>query len=116
MSNKDDIESSNEGLIDHVEAFSETFLKLALTTVTKKAIDISSVLFNTIIIYVAAIFTLLFAAAGLAWWIGDMINSRAAGFFIVAGFFLVVTVFIILMRKKIIYPFIRNIIVRKVYE
>lgn len=100
MNSKEDIEQNKEGIIDHVEAFSETFLKLTFTTITQKSINVSSVILNAIIIYVAVVFVLLFAAAGLAWWIGDLLNSRAAGFFIVAGLFLIVTLLIILLRKK----------------
>ncbi|MGC4036611.1 MAG: hypothetical protein QM764_11665 [Chitinophagaceae bacterium] len=108
--------AEKEGILDHVEAFSETFLKLTLTTITQKGVNVSSVILNTFFIYLALIFVILFAAVGLAWWIGDLINNRAGGFFIVAGFFLFVTILIILLRKKVLYPFIRNLIVRKIYE
>lgn len=116
MKNAEESEELKEGLIDHVEAFSETFLELAYTTAAQKTVNVSSVILNTFLIYAAAIFVLLFAAAGFAWWIGDLINSRAGGFFIVAGFFFIITLLIILLRKKFLYPFIRNIIVKKIYE
>lgn len=116
MNKIEEIEETEEGIIDHVEAFSKTFLELAYTSATQKAVNVSSVILNTLLIYIASIFVLLFGAAGLAWWLGDLINSRAGGFFIIAGFFLIVTLLIILLRKKVLYPFIRNIIVRKIYE
>jgi len=53
---------------------------------------------------------------GLAWWLGDVINSRAGGFFIVAAFYLVVMIAMIIMRKRLIFPLLRNIITRKIYE
>ncbi len=112
----EELKTKAEELKDHVEAFSETFLKLTFTTITQKGINISSVLLNTFLVYVLAIFVLLFIAAGLAWWLGDILHNRAAGFFIVAGIFFLTTILVILLRKKIVYPFIRNSIVRKVYE
>lgn len=112
----EELKTKAEDLKNHVEAFSETFLKLTFTTITQKGINISAVLLNTIIVYVLSVFVLLFIAAGLAWWLGDVLHNRAAGFFTVAGIFFVITVLIILLRKKLIYPFIRNSIVRKVYE
>jgi hypothetical protein len=116
MNKTEEIEDKEEGIVDHVEEFSKTFLELAYVSATQKAVNVSSVILNTVLIYISSVFVLLFAAAGLAWWVGDLINSRAGGFFIVAGLFLIVTLLVILLRKKFLYPFIRNIIVRKIYE
>ena len=112
----EELKTKTEDLKDHVEAFSETFLKLTFTTITQKGINISAILLNTIIVYILSVFVLLFIAAGLAWWLGDILHNRAAGFFIVAGIFFVTTALVILLRKKVVYPFIRNSIVKKVYE
>ena len=112
----EDLKTRTEELTDHVEEFAETFLKLTFTTIAQKGINISSVLLNTLLIYVCGVFVLLFIAAGLAWWLGDILHNRAAGFFMVGGFFFLITVIIILLRKKIIFPFIRNSLVRKIYE
>lgn len=106
----------SEGLAEHIEGFSETFLKLTYVNITQKGINIASGMLNTLVVYVVGVFVLLFAATGVAWWLGDIMNNHAAGFFAVAGFFLIMILFIILFRKKIIFPFIRNSMVRKVYE
>jgi hypothetical protein len=116
MNKTEEIEEAGEGLMEHVEAFAKTFIELTYASATKKAVNVSSVVLNTLIISVAALFILLFAAAGLAWWMGDIVNSRAGGFFIVAGLFVIGMVLIILLRKKFLYPLIRNIIVKKIYE
>jgi uncharacterized membrane protein YccC len=65
---------------------------------------------------VLAFFFLQFLFFGLAWWVGTLVNSIAAGFFIVAGFFLLLILLIFALRKKVIVPMIRNSIIRKVYE
>ncbi|MES1214554.1 MAG: phage holin family protein [Bacteroidota bacterium] len=112
----DDIKNQSESLTDHAEALSDTFLKLVFINLTQKGVVLAAGLINTIFIYLASIFVLLFAAAGLAWWLGDVMNNHAAGFFIVAGIFLLIVFLIIVMRKKTIYPLLRNMLVRKIYE
>ncbi|MEJ0103545.1 MAG: phage holin family protein [Bacteroidota bacterium] len=112
----EDLKTRTEELTDHIEGFTETFLKLTFTTIAQKGINISSVLLNILLVYVCGVFVLLFIAVGLAWWLGDIVHNRAAGFFIVGGLFFLITVLIILLRKKIIYPFIRNSLVKKIYE
>jgi hypothetical protein len=42
--------------------------------------------------------------------------SRAGGFLVVALFCLVVTIVVILLRKKIVFPFIRDMLARKMHE
>jgi hypothetical protein len=112
----EDVKNQSEGLADHVEALSDTFLKMVFVNVTQKVVVFAAGLINTIFIYLILVFVLLFAAAGLAWWLGDILNNRAAGFFIVSGLFLLLLFLMILMKKKVIYPFIRNSLVRKIYE
>ncbi|MEI9810297.1 MAG: hypothetical protein WDO16_21845 [Bacteroidota bacterium] len=43
----------------------------------------------------------------------NVVENRVAGFLLGALLFLVITTAIILMRKKIIFPYIRNLIIRK---
>jgi hypothetical protein len=58
----------------------------------------------------------LFLGIALAWWLGDLIESRAGGFLLAAGFFVLVLLIIAGIRKKVVFPFIRNKIIRKIYE
>jgi positive regulator of sigma E activity len=110
------LKTKADDLKNHVEAFAETFLKLTFTTIVQKGVNIASVLVNTILVYIFSVLVLIFISAGLAWWLGDLVHNRAAGFFLVAGIYLLATVIIIVLRKKIVYPFIRNSIIKKVYE
>jgi len=112
----EDVKNQTEELVDHLEELSGTFLKLVFVNVSQKVVVLAAALINAIFIYIASLFVLLFAAAGLAWWIGDVLDNHAAGFFIVAGLFLLVVLFIIVFRKKAIYPLLRNTIVRWIYE
>ena len=63
-----------------------------------------------------AFFFLFFLAFGLGWWFGILVGNMAAGFFMVAGLFLVLVLVLFALRKKVIVPMIRNMIISKVYE
>jgi hypothetical protein len=62
------------------------------------------------------LFFLIFLFIAIGFWLGDVLESRAAGFFCVAGFFALMIVLIFALRKKVIVPAIRNMIIKKVYE
>jgi hypothetical protein len=112
----EDVNKKKEGLGEHVEAFAETLLKLVFAKLAGKIAILGAGLVNTFFLCLALIFVLLFAAAGLAWWLGDIIHHRAGGFFIVAGGFLLIICILLLIRKSTILPRLRNQIVRKLYE
>jgi len=103
-------------LTEHVEELADTFYRLAQVNLTQKAANLVSLGLTTIIVCIAGIFVLLFGGFALSWWLGDLLANRAAGFLLGAGFFLIVVIMVVLFRKKIILPFIRNLIVRKVYD
>ena len=48
--------------------------------------------------------------------LGALLNNAAAGYFIVAAFYLVLVVVFYLLRKTLFFPFIRDIIVRRIYD
>jgi len=103
-------------IINHSSDYLETFYKLTLVRATKKVSDVGSAVVNSILIFFISLCILLFASMAAAWWLGDVLNSPALGFLIVASFYLLLVVILVLMRKKIISPFIRNLFIRKIYE
>jgi hypothetical protein len=68
-----------------------------------------------ILLFVLAVFVLLFAGLGAAWWLGEAMNNVKAGFFIVCGFYLLVVLTLALTANKMIIPGLRNILIRKMY-
>jgi hypothetical protein len=103
-------------ILNHAGDYAETFYKLNLVRFTKKISDIASGLVNSVLIFFISLCILLFVSFAGAWWLGDVTDSRALGFLLIAGFYLLIIFFLVLMRKKVISPFIRNTLIRKIYE
>ena len=103
-------------ILNHASDYAETFYKLNLVRFTKKVSDVASVVVNSVLIFFISLCILLFISFAGAWWLGDIVESRAMGFLLVAAFYLLLIFILVLMRKKIISPFIRNTLIRKIYE
>lgn len=112
----DDLKEKTADLADHVEDLAETFYKLTIVNVTQKATNIASGAVVMMALSILGLIVFLFLGVALAWWLGDLIESRAGGFLLSAGFFALVLTIIVVLRKKIVFPFIRNLIISKVYD
>ena len=105
-----------DDLLEHAGDYIETYYQLGLLKVTEKSTAAGSAIIAAVLLTVLSIFFILFLGLGLAWWIGSMLDSIIAGYFIVAGLYLLIIVCVIMMRKKMIDPFLRNFLVKKIYE
>jgi hypothetical protein len=105
-----------EDIVNHVGGFLETYYQLLTVRLAKTVVDVTSSLINSIILALLGFLFLSFVSLGLAWWLGNVFDNRAGGFFITAGIYLVVIVLLIVMRKKLIFPFLRNFLTRNIYE
>jgi hypothetical protein len=103
-------------VFNHASDYAETFYKLSLVRLTKKVSDIASGVVNSVLIFFISLCILLFTSFAGAWWLGDLVNNRALGFILIAAFYLLLVFILILMRKNVISPFIRNTLIRKIYE
>jgi len=111
-----EIKEDTKDLVEHIGDFLETYYELLTINVAQKGINIASAVINTVVLCFLGLFAFGLLSFGLAWWLGNVIESRAGGFFITAGIYLLFIVAIIVMRKKVIFPFLRNLITRKIYE
>ena len=105
-----------DDLLEHAGDYIETYYKLGLLKVTEKSTAVGSSIFAALLLTILFIFFALFVGLGLAWWIGEMLDSMIAGYFIVAGIFLLKFIIVLAMRKSVIRPFLRNYLVKKIYE
>jgi hypothetical protein len=103
-------------VLNHASDYAETFYKLSLVRLTKKVSDIASGVVNSVLIFIISLCILLFISFAGAWWLGDVVESRALGFLLIAAFYVLLIFILIIMRKKVISPFIRNTLIRKIYE
>ena len=112
----DDLKEKTADLADHVEDLAETFYKLTIVNVTQKATNIAAGAVVMMALSILGLIVFLFLGVALAWWLGDLVESRAGGFLLSAGFFVLLLIIIVALRKKIVFPFIRNLIISKVYD
>lgn len=113
---KSHLKDAVDDLTGHIRDYAETYYNLTVLKVAEKATAAGASALVAISLVTLGFFTLTFASIALAFWLGNLIESRVGGFLIVAGIYFLALILIIAMRKKIIFPFIRNSIIRKIYE
>ena len=112
----EELKSKLNNLKDHGREYVQSYVDLAKVKATRTAsVAVSSIVIG-VIAFFFCFFFLFFVGFGLAWWVGTLLDNMAAGFFIIAGFFLLLTLVLFAIRKKVIVPMIRNLVIRKVYE
>jgi len=111
-----DVGSKVADIGSHVEEFADTWYKLTVVNATEKATSVASAAISMIMLCTVGVFVFVLGGLALAWWLGDLIGSRAGGFLLAAGFFGLIMVVIILLRKRILFPFFRDLIIRKLYD
>lgn len=112
----EELKEKTADLIDHVEDVADTFYKLTVLNVTQKATNITSSALSGLVICVFGFFVLLFSGLALCWWLGNVLENRTGGFLLGAGIFLLIMVVLVALSKKIIFPYFRNIIIRRFYD
>lgn len=110
------IKEDAKDIINHTGDYLDTFYKLSLVKASKKASEVASGVVNSVLIFFTIFCIILFASIAAAWWLGTVFESPALGFLSVAGFYLLVVIILIMLRKKVISPFIRNSLIKKIYE
>lgn len=94
-----------------VQQYLELNLELVKLTVAEALSRFFSTLIRVIIVILVASVILLFLSIAAALWLGDILNSTAAGFLIVAGFdLLLLLIFILTSRYSLEKPVIRSVI------
>lgn len=112
----EELKTKAEDLTKNLKEYAETYYKLTILKVTDKATNVVSGLLAGVSVLFFGVFVLLFLSLALATWLGQLVNSEAAGYLIVAGIFILIIVILVMMRKRIVFPMIRNKIIRKLYE
>lgn len=112
----EDLKSKASDLTDSISEYVNTYYKLKVLNVADKATTIGSSAMSSVIVLFLGIFVLLFSGIALSIWLGELVESPALGYLIVAGFYLLLILILVALRKKIIFPMIRNSLINKLYE
>jgi Putative Actinobacterial Holin-X, holin superfamily III len=113
---KENIKTKLKEFIAHSSQLGETAIKLARIRAIAKTVQISSLSIVLILFSFIAAVALLFLSVALALWLGHLVKSLTAGFLIVGGFYVLLFAVLLLLKDKILLPFLRNRIVKKIYE
>ncbi|RMA66016.1 phage holin family protein [Ulvibacter antarcticus] len=92
----DNIEKSGSKAQEYLKNSSEYYKLRSFKTISKTVISL--VTFLTVGIFLLLV--LFFFSVGAALWLGDIIDSRYAGYFIVGGFYILIILIILLFGKK----------------
>jgi hypothetical protein len=104
-----------DSLANHIKQYAEESFNLLLINLYEKVSRMISGATAAIIFAVFGIIVLLFASIGLAMWVGSMLESTFAGFFIVAGFYLLVAAVLYMVRDKFIRLPVVNSVIKSIY-
>ena len=110
------IKEDAKDIINHTTDYLDTYYKLTIVRATKKASNIASGVVNSVLLFFISLCILLFLSMAAAWWLGDVMDSPAIGFLLVAAFYLLIVILLVALRKTVISPFIKNSLIRKIYE
>jgi hypothetical protein len=103
-------------LANHVQEIAQTYYDLARINVAQAGSKAVARAFLFFLLAGLTLCILLLVGIGLSLFLGKLLKDAAMGYFIVAGFYLVLVLFFYLLRKQIVFPFIRDFIVRKIYD
>jgi hypothetical protein len=92
----ENLETSGEKTQEYLENTIEYYKLRTFKTITKGAIS----LVNFLIIGIILLLALLFLSIGVALWLGDLLDSRYVGHFIVGGFYILVILLFLIFAKK----------------
>lgn len=110
------IQEKAEELSGHITDYVQTMYKLGIAKTSEKAAETAAFVITMMALTFFALIIFLIGGIGFGWWLGDLLNSRTTGFLLMAGFYLICLLVIFLIRKKFLYPMIRDRVVRKIYE
>jgi hypothetical protein len=79
---------------------------------TEKATSIASTIITTVLLVVIGLFFLIFISITAGLWLGEILDSNAAGFGIVTLFYLLVLLFVIFFLRKIL----QNLFINKLIQ
>ncbi|MDB5133466.1 MAG: hypothetical protein JWP37_69 [Mucilaginibacter sp.] len=102
-------------IIDQLKEYAETRLKLAKLEAIDRSTSVLASMVTDVIVAISFILTFLFLSFAFAFYLSDLLHSKAGGFGCVALLYLLIAVIIILAKDKLQQPLI-NLFIKKLFK
>lgn len=112
----EELKSKASNLMDSVSEYAQTYYKYTVLQLTDKATGFTASLVAIVAVLFLGLFVLFFAGLALGIWLGSILDNPPAGYLIVAGFFLLLILLFVAFKKNLIFPYLRNWTINKLYE
>jgi hypothetical protein len=112
----EELKSKAGDLTDSITEYIQSYYKLTLLNAADKATSIAASTLASVVVLFLGIFVIFFGGIALGIWLGQLLNSPALGFVCVAGLFLLIIIIIVAMKRRIVFPIIRDNLINKLYE
>ena len=112
----EELKSKAGDLTDSITEYIQSYYKLTLLNAADKATSIAASTLASVVVLFLGIFVIFFGGIALAIWLGQLLDSPALGFVCVAGLFLLIIIIIVAMKRRIVFPVIRDNLINKLYE
>lgn len=109
-------QEENKDIISVIKEYITTKLELTRLTVIERLTVVVSGLITFFCVMIAGILTFLFASFTLAFYLGELLNSNAAGFGIVALLYLLIALTVNLTKEKYIHKFLQDLMVKMIFN
>ncbi len=106
----------NPNIAELAADYVDTYYKLTVVNINQKIADITAVASFSMVAALVIGFFAMFLCFAAALWIGSLVASNAEGFLLVGLFCLVIFLFLFFTRKKLFYPFVKNRVIKSIYE
>lgn len=112
----EELKTKAGNLTESITDYIQTYYKLNVLKIADKSTSAAATIVAVVAVVFLGAFVLLFGGIALGLWLGQLMEDMVLGFVLVAGFFMVILVILVMLRKKLIFPIIRNKIINKIYE
>jgi len=112
----EDIKAKASNLMDSTTEYLETYYKYTVLNLTDKATGITAGVVGAVVMLFLGLFVLFFSGLALGIWLGSLIDNPALGYLIVAGLYLLLIVLFLAFKKNLVFPYIRNWTINKIYD
>lgn len=93
-----------------------TYFEWSKVRLVRKGSNWGAVLLIKSLQVVLVLFLLLFLSIALAWWLGQYLQNIALGFLITGSIYAFFLLLVFMLRKQILVPYIREIILKLIIE